>query len=704
MAHTLDVQINATAPLTPRRAAPLTRRGWVLLGILVICTAALYARTMTFSFIGYDDPRYIVDDWHIQQGLNRDTVRWAFSDTLSGNWYPLTLLVHLTVATLFGVKPWAFHGLNCLLHAASAALLFLFLWRTTARVWPAALATALWAWHPLRVESVAWAAETKDVLCGCLSIGCMLAYAHWRSSGGVGKYLLACLLLALALMSKPMAVTLPAVLLLLDYWPLSNPNRSWRSWLQRFVEKLPLMLLSLAAAGVAVFTQHQTRATGTISAFPLDLRWKNALLSYCSYLGKALWPANLGVFYPHPAMINASIPAIRWAAAGGLLVMLTLLVFRFARRRPYLFVGWFWFLGTLLPVIGLLQVGEQAMADRYTYFPLIGITVAIVWLLADLLEGSPALRQPAVALGGVACLALAAATFRQSGHWQNNEALFAHANAVIPNNYLARGILSGYARVAGHHDEALNLGESAVALSPRSQAAHHYFALALQAVGRRKEALREYKAAARLNQFEPQVRNDMGGLLVEEGRNTDAIEQFRIAVHWDPYFTMARHNLAQLLAAEGKYDDAIEQWRTAVRLAPGNGFIHGWLAEALRLRGDRAGALEHYRAAYAAGERNPMWEAYLAWFVATDPSVTPQQVQEILPAARDAAVNATKNQAFTLDVFAAALARCGQFNDAVETAKQAADHARSEGQLDLLRAIEARLTRYRAGLPYLVGP
>lgn len=705
-----------TADSLPLQAGPdrhrLGRNDRIWLSVLALVTFSLYFRTHGFNFIDYDDTTYLMHDWHIRQGLTWANLRWAMTAEHGGNWYPLTLLIDLGLTSLFGQSAGAFHITNALLHSANVALLYVFLRRTTGFIAPALIAAALWGWHPLRVESVAWASELKDVLCGLFWLLCLLAYVNYRRKPTIRKYLVVAGFLLLALMSKSMAVTLPAVLLLLDYWPLgraTDPMRpaaaqsSVQWWLRRILEKVPLMLLSVGACIMALYTQRASGAMAPPHIFTWHLRWTNALLSFVTYIGKTLWPSHLGLIYSHPAMLGTTIPAYQWIAAAGLLLLVTALVFWQRHARPYLVTGWLWFLGTLVPVVGFVQVGEQAHANRYTYLPSIGLLVAIVWLGWGWIAPRQILRKCVIAAAGAICAALAVATVIQVGYWHDSIVLFDHSNRVIPNNYLARCILSVEASAIGHNDQALSLARSAVEVCPQSELTHSTLGQALQAQGQFKEALKEFIVAGRLNPVKAELRENMGDVLVKLKRDSDAMVQYNLSIRFGPHRAGVRNKLAILLIAANKYDQAIAQWHEAIRLEPGNGVYRGWLGEALWLHGDRRGAAEQYWAAVSAGEHNPEWESNLAWFVATDPHTTFDQARQVIPIAQDACDRTGNNQPVALDALAAALARAGRFDEAATQARLAIQHAQAAGQTALVRAIEARLAGYQSGQAFITG-
>jgi tetratricopeptide (TPR) repeat protein len=400
-------------------------------------------------------------------------------------------------------------------------------------------------------------------------------------------------------------------------------------------------------------------------------------------------------------LIGVSIGALHWIAAGLFLILISAVVVQQRRARPYLLVGWLWFLVTLLPVIGLLQVGDQAMADRYSYLPSIGLVVALVWFVDDWVGHSKALRWTI----GTATAAILSALFVSSAiqirYWRDTKTLFTHANSVTDRNYLARTTLA-YALIKSpeHREEAIQLARSAVEICPERPYPHHVLAAVLEEQGQYPEALSQYQAALKEDPFDALTHSDLGGLLVKMGRDDRAIKQFTIAIDLDPSKSEARHNLAIVLANHNHLDEAITQWKQAIRYDPQDGEIQGWLAEALRVHGDRAGAIKHYRAAFAAGERNPTWESNFAWFVATDPGSSDDELEQAVSVSKDA-VDQT-GQAMALDAMAAALARTGRFDDAADAAQRAIVVAKAQGKLPLANEIQLRLNAYRAGRSYLV--
>jgi tetratricopeptide (TPR) repeat protein len=458
------------------------RRTRIVALALAALVAAAFAPAAQNGFVLLDDQTYIVANPHLRGGFTAEALRWAFGESYASNWSPLTWLSHLLDVRLFGLDPRPHHLESVLLHAANAVLLFLALRGLTGRLWASALAAALFGAHPLRVESVAWAAARKDLLaglCWMLALGAWVRYARRPSAARYGAVLAA---LALGLMAKPTLVTLPFVLLLLDWWPLGRlrPRRDGSSRSARLVaEKIPLFLLAAASAALTWRAQASWGAMDYLGDLSLAERCANALVSYVAYLGTAVWPAGLAVYYPHP---GHALGAARPVAAALLLLALSALALAGARRRPWLAAGWLWYLGTLVPMIGLVQVGAQARADRYTYLPLIGVALAAAWSLADVAGRRPRLRTAAAVLALAALCALAAASRAQTALWRDDRTLFGHAAAVTRGNWLAEMNLGAAFGAQGEHAAALEHFEAALRIRPD-------YPLAAENARRAREAL-----------------------------------------------------------------------------------------------------------------------------------------------------------------------------------------------------------------------
>ncbi|TMA81673.1 MAG: tetratricopeptide repeat protein [Deltaproteobacteria bacterium] len=550
-------------------------RALALAAALVLVTLVVYWPVVGSDFVNLDDDRYVTANPHVQRGLSLAGLRWALSSGEASLWLPLTWLSHMADCQLYGLAPAGHHVTNLLLHAANAALLLAVLVRVTGSLWSSAAVAALFALHPLRVESVAWVAERKDVLSALFWLLTLFAYAHYVERPGASRLGLVALCFAAGLMAKPMLVTLPFVLLLLDYWPL---GRLARARLPALIgEKLPLAAMAAAVSVVTLLVAERGGATVGWRPLPLAARIANALVAYAMYLTKTVWPSGLAAFYPPPAGWSGG----EVGASAAVLGLLSALAIVSARRQPFLLVGWLWFLGTLVPVIGIVQAGDQVLADRFTYVPHIGLFIALVWGGNHLLRGFEAVRPAAVAGMTVTLLTLAALSRRQVAYWHDSITLFTHAIEATTGNWLAHN----------------NLG----------------YALAEQ--GRTEEAARHFRTALESNPGYPEALNNLGTLLARQGLTEEAAGYFSQALRLRPRYTDARSNLGAALAAQGKTDEAMAEFQQLLALDPSNAQAHAavgsllyrqhrWeealrhLTEALRLRPDLADARFHLAAIY----------------------------------------------------------------------------------------------------------
>ena len=575
---------------------PAAKANWrtalICLG-LTLASLAAFLGARQCGFVNYDDPVYITSNPHIQRGLTLPAVLWAFGAGAASNWHPLTWLSHLLDVDLYGLNPAGHHLTSVLLHALNGVLLFLILQKMTGAPWRAAVVAALFALHPLRVESVAWVSERKDVLStlfGLLTLWAYLRYAEnlkSQISNFKSFYALALVFFALGLMAKPMLVTLPFVLLLLDYWPLERLQRSLAGLLR---EKIPFFVLAAASSVVTFVVQRHGGAVSSLTGVPLGARVGNAFISYARYLGKIFWPARLSPLYPHPGYW----PAWKIAAAVIVLVAMTAWVIRLGRSQPYLPVGWFWFVGMLAPTIGLVQVGIQSMADRYSYLPSVGILIMVVWGAHQWLEarpGGPYVLATAAALAVGACLML---TVRQVEYWRTSETLFLHAVEVTDNNYLAYNNLGYDLSNRGETERAMLYFRRSLEINSNYDEAHNNLGFALAALGRYKEATNEYIRALSLNPDLTEAHNNLGIALGDLGFADAGIHEFQVALQENPNHAGAHNNYGVALAMKGKLDDAIEQFRLAVAAEPNHVGAHSDLGNALALKGDLAGAIREY--------------------------------------------------------------------------------------------------------------
>jgi len=547
------------------------RRTLPIAVLLALATLLAYWPVVQCGYLNLDDDLYVTANPAVWGGLTLAGARWALTATHAGLWHPLTWLSHMLDVQLYGSNPAGHHATNLLLHVANVVLLLLVLVRTTGALWPSAAVAALFALHPLRVESVAWVAERKDLLSGLFGLTTIWAYARYAERPHAGRYALVALSLALGLMAKPMLVTLPLVLLLLDRWPLRRGTS-----LRLVVEKMPLLALAAAAGIMEMVAAQRAGAVGHLARFPLEARLANALVSYARYLGKTLWPSGLAVFYPYPS----AWPAPQLAGAAGLLMAVTLLAIVQMRRRPYLLVGWLWFLGMLFPVSGVVQAGSQAMADRFTYLPLIGLFVMAAWGGQDLLARWP-VRPPVLAACAVALLlALGCTTWRQVGYWHDSTRLFTHALEVTSANWLAHNNLGDALAREGKLEEATRHIAESIRLEPSNPDAHYNLGVVLHRQGRPAEAIAHYREALRLAPDYPNAHNNLGVALLDGGEVEQAIGELQQAflMHQD---AGTHFNLGLALAKQGRTDEAIEHYREAVHLKPDFGEARQHLADAL---------------------------------------------------------------------------------------------------------------------------
>ena len=637
--------------------------------LLFLITLVVYLPVLQNGFINYDDTDYVTENQVVRQGLTWTGCVWAFTMWHASNWHPLTWLSHMADCEIFRLNPAGHHLVNVILHAVNAVLLFTLFRRLTSGLWPAAFIAALFAWHPLHVESVAWVAERKDVLSTFFALLTLLAYvSHVQRQNGDGNgggapakpgglclsrpYWLAWVLFACSLMSKPMLVTLPCVMLLLDHWPLQRS----RGIANLCLEKLPFLLLSAGSCVVTVFAQRQ-EAMATFAKCPPELRLENVVVAYAGYLQKTFWPAKLAVFYPLPEAIAGSAVV----AAGAVLMAITVMVIFAVRQRPYLLVGWLWYLGTLVPVIGLVQVGDQSMADRYSYFPLIGIFLAVTFLIKDVagrlqLSKAVILAPVIVVLG--ACLVL---TTVQLSYWRSSETLFTHALAVTKNNALAH----------------LNLGE------------------ALQEQQRPAEALAQYQEVLKLSPARQEAYNNIARILSDEGRPDAALEYSRTAVRLNPRSPSLHTSLGIVLSELKRFSEAQAEFSEALRLDADNVPAHFMAGRTFLKQGNDLAALPHLRAGLQRAPDDFQLVIFTARVLASDENPQVRDAAGAMALAEQAGKLAGNAQPLVLDTLAMALAEAGRFGEAARAEQQAVTLAQPAGTNGDAVAMQQRLESYQ---------
>ena len=569
---------------TPRvvAASPTARgsaRWWVSLALTAV-TVVAYSGIWRNEFVSWDDPAYVSENAHVLAGLTWRGVIWAFTNTQGANWHPVTWLSHMLDVQLFGPDPRLHHTVSLSFHILNSVLLFGVLHRMTGALGRSAFVAALFAVHPLHVESVAWAAERKDVLSTLFWMLTMAAYVAYVERPQLRRYLLLLVVLALGLMAKPMLVTLPFVLLLLDLWPLARYERT--TWYVLAREKIPLIALALALSVVTFLAQQHAGAVQQLAGVPIGTRVANALVSYVRYIGKALWPARLGALYPFPASIDGlevvgSVIALAAASIGAIASR---------TRRPYVTVGWFWYLGTLVPVIGFVQVGYQAMADRYTYIPLIGLFIIVAWGANELLAAWPARRVVLVSAASATLLASIALTHAQVEVWHDGVSLWQHTVAVTRNNFIARTNLGYELAKRGRFDEAVAEYREALRISPNYVLARQTLGLALASQGKYSDAIDTYQAALRLQPANAVLRADFGLTLANAQRDSDAVVQYDEALRLQPDLALAHVRLGNALLRQGNVSDAVAHYEHALRVEPSSAEAHNNLGVALTNRGN----------------------------------------------------------------------------------------------------------------------
>jgi protein O-mannosyl-transferase len=581
-------------------ALPKTSRPWIIVCVcifLAVLTWIVFGQTLRYDFVNYDDPRYVYQNTKITSGINMGSIAWAFTHIHAENWHPLTTITHMLDCQLYGLKAGGHHFTNVLLHSVAAILLFLALQRMTGALWRSAFVAAVFAIHPLHVESVAWMAERKDVLSGVFFMLTLLGYFHYTRAPSTGRYLIVTLGVALGLMSKPMLVTVPFVLLLLDYWPLHR-IRGERSNVgpqvfRLVLEKIPLIALSAVSSTVTFLAQRG--ALGWTEQLPMLARIDNAIVTYIVYMRQMFWPANLAVFYPHP---ENRLPLWQIILALAVLISITAAAVALRKKAPYLITGWLWYLGMLVPVIGLVQVGWQGHADRYTYLPQIGLYIGGTWAVADL---TASWRRQHVLLGATALLVIAALSWRawvQTSYWRDSETLFTHVLAVTRNNDVAENNLGIIFLEKGQLDEAISKLQAAIDLRPENGPAHDNLAKALLQKGQVADAMVHYRKLLELQPENVEARNILGTALIQQGRIREAIEQWRDALSIQPENGNAASNLAWVFATcpEDSFRDgaqAVELAKRALRLSAGKiPLVYRTLAAAYAENGRFAEAIE----------------------------------------------------------------------------------------------------------------
>ncbi len=703
---------------------------------LVVITWLVFGQTVRYDFVNYDDNEYVYANPAITSGLNPHGIIYAFSGTHARNWHPLTTLSHMLDCQLWGVRAGGHHFTNIVLHTIAVVLLFLVLQQMTGAIWQSAFVAALFAVHPLHVESVTWISERKDVLSAVFFMLTLGAYVRYVRSPSIGRYLTMSILFALGLMSKPMLVTVPLVLLLLDYWPLQRFGG--RSSIRRLaLEKIPLLALSVAS-GLATLWMQQSSVART-EELPLIWRVANGLVTYAIYLRQMIWPVGLAVFYPHP---GDQLPVWEIGLAIVLLALVSAGVIALRHKRPYLLTGWFWYLVMLLPVIGLIQVGSQAHADRYTYLPQIGLYLLLAWAITDALTSRFAtgrirrggLQRRIVAVtASLAIIALAWCAHVQASHWRNGESLWGHALAVTSGNFMAHDGLGQCLANRGGLDEAIDQFQKALNIAPGYPEIETNLILALTRKGRTDEAITHLQTLLKEYPNNAQAHYDLGNALLRKGNSQGAIAAYEKTLSIQARYPAAHYNLGIALDQNGQIDEAIAHYREAVQEQPnypkayyllGNDLLHKGRVDdaiaayeqalksrptypdaenniglALLQKGRPSEAIAHWQNALAGQSDSVDSLNNLAWVLATFPESWIRDRKQALALAERANQLSGDNNPAILRTLAAAYAENGRFTEARVTAERGLQLANTQENLALANIFEGDLAHYRINTP-----
>jgi protein O-mannosyl-transferase len=644
-----------------------SNKNWSLLICLVLtfAIAAVYYQVCSYGFVGYDDQIYVYENHEIQNGFTLESVKWALATGYYGNWNPLTWLSYVLDWQIFGSNAAGFHFTNLIFHILNTLLLFLVLKKMTNAIWQSAFVAALFALHPLHVEAVAWISSRKDVLSIFFWLLTMAVYMRYVKQPNVFCYLLTLAVFALGVMAKPMLVTLPFVLLLLDYWPLDRIKRvDWKTISQLILEKIPFMALTAVFSVITFFTQRSSQNIHSLGQLDLESRICNVLVSYVKYMEKMFWPAGLTFFYPlaipHESLLYAVISAV-------LLLTVTILILRLAKGYRYLFIGWFWYLGTFVPVIGLVQIGDHSMADRYTYITLTGLFIIIAWGLPDLLGKWPHRKIILWVSSLIVLSVLAVCAYFQQQYWKDSITLCQHALAVTENNY----------------------------------SAHFGMAQTLLDQNRFSDAEVESRKYLQIKPDDPGALNILGIALSRQGKYDEAVKYYNKALQIKPKYAAAHDNIARTLVLQGKFDQAAEHFTEVLRLAPGSAEAYYRLGQILVQSGKINKAVVHFEKAL---QLKPDWVEpmnAMAWCLAVNEKTAVRNPDKAVKLAQRTCELTNYKEPALLDTLAVAYAAAGDFDKAVETAQKALELCQSSGQETVKEQIKSRLVLFKNKKPYI---
>jgi protein O-mannosyl-transferase len=660
---------------------------------LTVITLAVFGQTVSHDFVNFDDDLYVYDAPNIKAGITINGIALAFTRPHARNWHPLTTISHMLDCQLWGLNAGGHHTTNVVLHTIAVLLLFRVLQQMTGALWKSAIVAALFAVHPLHVESVAWISERKDVLSALLFFLMLGAYVRYVRAPSIWRYLLVAVLLAAGLMSKPMLVSAPVILLLLDYWPLdriksrasevrlsargslktrdsrSDVHNNWSVVSRLIIEKIPLFLLSAGSCIITFIVQKG--AVGAIPPLPWLWRAENAATSYVLYIWQTLWPARLTVFYPHP---NNTLPIWQIILALTLVGAVTMTAIVMRRRCSYLFTGWLWYVVMLLPVIGLVQVGEQGHADRYTYLPHVGLFLLAVWGIADVMGNRRSMSHIAIGAAIAVIFALACEAFIQTRYWRNSDTLWTHALAVTSDNDFAHNNLAYLLADRGELDDAISHFEDAARIRAGKTDKH-------------------YNAGSAF------VEMNLGDALARKGQSDEAMLHYDRAITLEPNYADAYYNRGNVFFAKGRIEEAIIDWEKTLQLQPNDAEVYTCLGNALLRQGSLKEAIAHYEMAVTLGPQDPHSRNNLGWILATSSDPGVRDGAKAVDFAQQAVALSGGREPQFLRTLAAAYAESGRFSDAIAAAQQASALASMQGKRQLANRVEEDLLLYRAYLP-----
>jgi protein O-mannosyl-transferase len=704
----VDLVLGMAKHVSIRRMRP--KRG-VIVGIcavLAVITWLIFGETLAHDFVNYDDEIYVYDNAKVAAGLSLQNIGWAFTHTVCANWHPLTVISHMLDCQLYGLKPAGHHFTNVLLHTIAVILLFLVLRQMTGTLWRSAFVAVLFAIHPLHVESVAWISERKDVLSAVFFMLILGAYTRYTRTLSLTSYLFVLLLLAFGLMSKPILVTVPFVLLLLDYWPLKRftsetagksgqrHRTERRANIRRiFLEKIPLLFLSFASCAATLLAQRHF--IDPIDRLSLAERLGNAAVAIIVYLRQLVWPSGLSVFYPHP---RHSLFPVQISIAAVALLGVSAAAFIYRRKHPYFVTGWFWFLGMLVPVSGIVQVGTQAHADRYTYLPQIGLYILVTWFVADIVSSW---RNQRVLLSTAmvsSIIILMWAAWKQTSYWRDSRTLWTHALAADAQNDTAHNGLCNLAlRQNRFQADALIEFQKVIETSPTRPRVHYNLGTSLLASGQLDEAIAEFQKELEIHPEFVEAQTNLGIALEQKGAHDDAVACFQKAVQLDPHRPKVHYNLATVFLREGQFDQAIAHLEKELQINPASAEAHNDLGIAWSQKGRIDEAIDQWQKTLELQPHNLSAYCNLVWVFATFPDDAIRSGVKAVALGERALELSGEQDPRIYRLLAAAYAENGQFDKAIETAQRGSALATKQGNSAIAKVLESNIDLYRHNLP-----